>query len=90
MRSSRSPLLEKAAFGRGEENWTAHQMGAPGCLCRPFAADRNMLAEARSLLKRCVGVKKWIARNPLDGVEASRLGRAGATRDGVANFAAWK
>jgi integrase len=37
---------------------------------KPLAVDshRNVLAEARSFLKWCVG-KKWIARNPLDGVE---------------------
>ena len=37
---------------------------------RPLAVDshRNILAEARSFLRWCVG-KKWIARNPLDGVE---------------------
>lgn len=31
-------------------------------------SHRNILAEARSFLKWCLG-KKWIVRNPLDGVE---------------------
>jgi integrase len=37
---------------------------------KPLAVDshRNILAEARSFLKWCAG-KKWIVRNPLDGVE---------------------
>src|SRR5207249_8853404 len=49
------------------------------CKCRPFAADshRNMLAEAKSLLKWCAVVKKWIARNPLDGVEGKGKRRHG-------------
>ena len=38
---------------------------------KPLAVDshRNILAEARSFLKWCVG-KKWIVRNPLDGWRA--------------------
>jgi integrase len=37
---------------------------------KPLAVDthRNILAEARSFLKWCTG-KKWIERNPLDGIE---------------------
>lgn len=46
---------------------------------KPFAVDshRNMLAEARSLLKWCAVVKKWIGRNPLDGVEGKGKRRHG-------------
>lgn len=45
-------------------------------MCKPFAVDshRNMLAEARSLLKWCVA-RRWLAQNPLDGVE----GKGGQT-----------
>lgn len=36
-----------------------------------YAVDshRNMLAEAKSLLRWCVVVKKWLRRNPLEAVE---------------------
>ena len=38
---------------------------------RPLAVDshRNILAEAKSFLRWCCAKKKWIARNPLEGVE---------------------
>lgn len=38
---------------------------------KPFAVDshRNILAEARSLLKWCRDSKRWLRTNPLDGVE---------------------
>jgi integrase len=47
---------------------------------RPLAVDshRNILAEARSFLKWCVG-KRWLARNPLDevtGVGKRKHGKA--------------
>ena len=44
---------------------------------RPLAVDshRNILAEARSFLRWCVG-KRWLARNPLD--EVDRRGEAEA------------
>ena len=47
---------------------------------RPLAVDshRNILAEAKSFLKWCVG-KRWIARNPLEevtGVGRRRHGKA--------------
>ncbi len=46
---------------------------------RPFSVDshRNMLAEAKSLLKWCVTAKRWIARNPLDGLEGKGKRRHG-------------
>jgi integrase len=44
---------------------------APGKHGKPLSVDyhRNTLVEARSFLKWCVVKKKWIAENPLDGVE---------------------
>lgn len=46
---------------------------------RPFSVDshRNMLAEAKSFLGWCTVKKKWIAHNPIEGVE-----RGGKRRHG--------
>lgn len=46
---------------------------------KPYSVDshRNMLAEARSLLKWCATVKRWLLRNPLDGVEGKGKRRHG-------------
>lgn len=45
---------------------------------RPYATDthRNMLCEARSLLKFCVS-RRWIARNPVEGIEGKGKRRHG-------------
>lgn len=45
---------------------------------KPYAADthRNMLVEARSLLKFCVA-RRWAARNPLEGLEGKGKRRHG-------------
>ena len=46
---------------------------------KPYAVDshRNMLAEAKSLLKWCATVKRWLPRNPLDGIEGKGKRRHG-------------
>ena len=46
---------------------------------KPYAVDshRNMLAEAKSLLKWCATVKRWLRSNPLDGLEGKGKRRHG-------------
>lgn len=70
---------QRAAAARKAASWPAHAIGVPGCVCRPYAADshRNMLAEAKSLLKWCATVKRWLRRNPLDCVEGKGKRRHG-------------
>jgi integrase len=70
----------KAAAKRKEPSWPAdHEVGVPGCRCRPYATDthRNTLAEAKSLLKWAVQVKRWLQRNPLEGIEGKGKRRHG-------------
>ncbi len=46
---------------------------------KPYAVDshRNMLAEARSLLKWCVTARRWLPKNPLEGTEGKGKRRHG-------------
>ena len=51
-------------------------------------SHRNILAEARSFLKWCVG-KKWIARNPLDGIEGVGRRRHGKEQIRIDEARTW-
>lgn len=63
-------MCVKAAAARGLRDWPAHDMGIPGCVCKPYAADyhRNALAESKTFLRWCVK-QKYIVTNHMEGVE---------------------
>jgi len=58
---------------------------------RPLAVDshRNILAEAKSFLKWCVG-KRWLARNPLEGVTGMGKRRHGKTQLRIDEARMWQ